>query len=78
MIKLTWKVSKTVSAPCPDYIPDPYTGEYPTISCCVYHTQEVTEEKSAIFDTQEKADEFIKNAPSSCSEWQFTQLNNYS
>jgi len=65
-ITLTWKVSKTVPTACPDFKPDPYTGELPSTHCLVYHCETVTEKRSAVFATQEEADLFKKNAPSNC------------
>jgi len=64
---LTWTVTKTVPAPCPDYKPDQYTGEYPRHHCLVYHRDIVTEEMSKKFETQEEAKDFASKAPSACS-----------
>lgn len=69
MTKVSWKVTKTVPAPCPDYRPDPYTGDFPQFHCAVYHTQTITEEKSAEFATKEEAEEFIKKAPQNCTDF---------
>ncbi len=66
---LTWKVDKQIPAPCPDYVPDPYTGEYPSFHCAVYHFQNITEEKSRYFKSEEEAKEFAQKAPLSCYEF---------
>ena len=66
MKQLTWKVDKTISEGCPDYQPDPYTGEYPATHCLVYHYKNITEEKTAEFPTEKDAKEFVNNAPFSC------------
>lgn len=63
---LTWKVAKTIPTACPDYQPDPYTGEYPSFHCAVYHCETVTETKSAEFETTKEAQEFADKAPLSC------------
>lgn len=64
---LTWKVSKTVPTACPDYTLDPYTGEYPSFHCAVYHCTTVTEEKHRGFETKKEALAFASGAPSSCN-----------
>ena len=46
MKTLTWKVDETIPTACPDYVPDPYTGEYPSTHCLVYHCKTITENKS--------------------------------
>jgi len=63
---LTWKVSKTIPTACPDYQPDKYTGEYPSMHCLVYHCKTITENKTTEFETEEKAKEFANKAPNSC------------
>ena len=63
---LTWKIDKTISVECPDYVADPYTGEYPSIHCSVYHCKTITENKSAEFSTEEEAKDFANKAPYSC------------
>lgn len=65
-IILTWKVSKTISGKCPDYVQDEYTGEYPTFHCLVNHFETIVETKSKEFLTREEAIGFAKNAPPSC------------
>lgn len=66
MKTVIWKTTNTVPTSCPDYVPDVYTGQYPAIHCSVYHCKEITEEKTATFESEERAQEFIKNAPSNC------------
>lgn len=66
MKTLTWKVSKTIPTACPDYKPDPYTGEYPSMHCLVYHCETITENKSAEFSTEKEAKDFADKAPHSC------------
>lgn len=72
MITLTWKVDITEQTGCPDYVPDPYTGQYPTTHCLVYHYRTVTKEMGATFETEEQAEAFKKNAPSGCYDWRKT------
>ena len=67
---LTWKIDKTVQVECPDYKPDPYTGEYPAIHCATLHYENVTQTKSKEFLNEEEADFFIKGAPKSCYDFQ--------
>lgn len=74
MITLTWKVSKTIPTECPDYKPDPYTGEYPTTHCLVYHCKTVTENKTAEFETEEEAKEFANKAPQSCTDFKLNGI----
>ena len=66
MSLLTWKVDKTIPTPCPDYKPDPYTGEYPSFHCAVYHCETITENKTAGFLTDKEAKDFASKAPDSC------------
>ena len=66
MKTLTWKVDKTVPTACPDYTPDPHTGEYPSFHCAVYHCETITETKSKEFRIKEKAKDFADKAPYSC------------
>jgi len=63
---LTWKVDRTIPIPCPDYEPDPYTGEYPSVHCLVYHCKTITEDKIAEFATDKEAKDFASKAPDSC------------
>ena len=66
MKTLTWKVDKTIPTACPDYQPDPYTGEYPSTHCLVYHCKTITENKSAEFKTMKECKDFASKAPLSC------------
>jgi len=66
MKKLTWKVDKTIPTACPDYKPDPYTGEYPIYHCAVYHYETITENMSKEFSTDKEAKDFASKAPLSC------------
>ena len=66
MKKLTWKIDKTIPDACPDYVPDPYTGEYPSTHCLVYHSKTITENKSAEFLSEKEAKDFADKAPYSC------------
>ena len=60
---VVWTVTLWVSTPCPDYKPNPYTGEYPLVHCLVLHGKYIDKEMSAVFAGRETAEEFIKNAP---------------
>ena len=66
MITLTWKVDQQVQIPCPDYKTDPYTGEYPSFHCLVYHSKIVTKSMTKEFDSIEEAEDFANKAPFSC------------
>jgi len=66
MKTLTWKVDKTIPTACPDYKPDPYTGEYPSFHCAVYHSTTITEERTAEFSSEKEAKDFASKAPLSC------------
>lgn len=66
MKTLTWKVRTQEPAPCPDYQPDPYTGQYPSTHCLVYHYKDVIIEKTKEFATEKEAKIFAVNAPNSC------------
>jgi hypothetical protein len=68
-MKLTWKVTKTVPTACPDYVPDPYTGAYPSFHCAVYHCTTIIEEMVKDFATKEEAFSFAAKAPSSCTDF---------
>jgi len=70
MKTVKWKAQITRAIECPDYKPDPYTGEYPPRHCLVYHSETVTIEKAQNFETEEEAREFIRNAPPSCSNFE--------
>lgn len=63
---LAWTVSETVPTGCPDNSVDPYTGQYPTFSCAVYHCKTVTKEMLKQFDSEQEAIEFAQKAPTSC------------
>lgn len=69
MKTLTWKVTKNVPISCPDYVPDPYTGEYPSVHCAVYHYETVTNDMSKEFSTLKEIKEFISKAPQNCTEF---------
>ncbi len=69
MKTLTWKVTKTIPTECPDYKPDPYTGEFPMRHCLVYHCKTVVEERAQSFETNEEARLFADNAPLSCTDF---------
>lgn len=69
---VTWVFKAHVSVPCPDYKPDPYTGQYPTIMCAVAHHKLVTENRTQSFDTLKEAEIFINRAPQSCSDFHVT------
>lgn len=58
-----WQVTKQEPAQCPDYKPDPYTGDYPLMQCLVYHTKTVTKNMEKVFDTREEVDAFIVGSP---------------
>lgn len=66
MKQLTWKIDKTIPTACPDYVHDPYTGEYPSFHCLVYHFKTIIENKSAEFLTEKEAKDFADKAPQSC------------
>lgn len=63
MYKVTWKVTKSVPTSCPDFKPDPYTGEYPSYHCAVYHCEQVTTDMSKEFETVQEALNFMSQAP---------------
>lgn len=63
---LTWKVDKTIPVECPDFKPNPYTGEYPSTHCAVCHFESITEEKASFFATEKEAKDFAFKAPPSC------------
>lgn len=69
MKTLTWKVNYTRPTPCPDYKPDPYTGQYPNVHCAVYHFETVTEDKVSQFQTEQEALDFASKAPDSCHDF---------
>lgn len=60
---VVWSVVVTVPTGCPDYKPDPYTGEYPSTRCAVYHCEQKTNHMEKWFATKEEAEKFIENAP---------------
>lgn len=68
-VTLTWKVDKLVPTECPDFVPDPYTGEFPSTHCAVAHFREVTYEATKTFPDEVAAEMFRKNAPPSCYGW---------
>ena len=58
-----WVVLLTIQTECPDYKPSPYTGEYPSTHCAVYHCETIEKEMSKEFVTKKEAKKFIANAP---------------
>lgn len=71
MTLLTWKAIKTVPTGCPDYVPNQYTGEYPSMHCAVYHCETITEVMSKEFMTEKDAKEFQKQAPDNCFDFHY-------
>jgi len=72
-ITLIWKVDVNEPVPCPDFVPDPYTGQYPSTHCLVYHFKVSTREFSKTFAGETEAAEFKKNAPQNCYDWKTLQ-----
>lgn len=70
---LTWQVTQRVPIECPDYKPDPYTGNYPSSHCAVYHCEIRTTSMKKTFDTLEEAEAFKKAAPSSCTNFKYVE-----
>ena len=58
-----WTLLVTVPTECPDFEPDPYTGEYPMVHCLVYHTKTIERKMEKRFDSKEEAEKFIADAP---------------
>ena len=58
-----WTVSVWVSTSCPDFKPDPYTGEYPSMHCLVNHGKVVERDMVKQFSTLKEAQDFISSAP---------------
>ncbi len=58
-----WFVAISVNAECPDFKPDPYTGEMPNAHCAVYHGKTEKIAKTKWFDTKIEANDFISKAP---------------
>lgn len=58
-----WYVTISVNAECPDFKPDPYTGEMPNAHCAVMHGKTEKYAKTKWFGTKIEADDFIKEAP---------------
>ena len=58
-----WYVTISVNAECPDFKPDPYTGEMPNAHCAVMHGNTEKYAKTKWFGTKIEADDFIKAAP---------------
>lgn len=58
-----WYVAVCVNTECPDYKPDPYTGQMPNAHCAVYHSKTEKYAKTKWFGTKIEADDFIKAAP---------------
>lgn len=58
-----WTYDAVVPAECPDWKPDPYTGEYPTGHCAVYHTKIERREFRRVFDTEEEVNAFTDACP---------------
>lgn len=65
---VTWKVHKTVPGECPDYKPNPYTGEYPNVHCLVMHWKDIVESMEKEFATRQEALDFIAAAPKTCKD----------
>ena len=59
---VVWVITLTVPTSCPDYKPDPYTGEYPMMHCLVAHYKTITKNMRKEFKTKEEAQKFIDNA----------------
>lgn len=61
--KVTWKVNGSRPASCPDYKPDPDTGQYPSTHCDVYHQESYTEDRERSFNSRKEAEAFVNLAP---------------
>ena len=72
---LCWKVKRTVPTECPNFKPDPYTGDYPNYHCAVYHIETIIEERSMRFEKAEELDKFRANAPSSCFDFRMIEIH---
>ena len=60
---VVWRITTSEPTGCPDMQMDPYTGEYPMMSCLVNHTRTVTKEMSKRLETRVEAEQFVANAP---------------
>ena len=58
-----WTLLTYVPTECPDFKPNPYTGEYPMTHCLVNHQKQVTKHFKRRFNTQSEAISFINKAP---------------
>ncbi len=58
-----WSVLVTIPISCPDFKPNPYTGEYLNTMCSVNHTDTVKRHMRAEYSTKEEALAFIDKAP---------------
>ena len=68
---LRWKVRKTVATECPDFKPNPYTGEYPALHCAVYHSREIIDNMEQEFESLEELEKFKEGAPKDiCFGWE--------
>lgn len=72
MVRVEWKVKRTILAECPYYKPDIYTGEYPTFHCDVVHYKDVIDSRSQDFLTKKEAELFITKAPTNCYDFTIT------
>ena len=66
---LIWFVSQWVSTSCPDFVPNPYTGEYPNNRCLALHGRTVEVRMKREFNSMEELEEFKKGAPPECHGW---------
>lgn len=57
-MKLTWSVTVVEPIPCPDYRPDPYTGQFQATHCAVYHCRTIQKQMEKEFSSKEEALEF--------------------
>ncbi len=64
---LSWKVTTQEPTGCPDRVPDPYTGSYPSMTCAVYHSKSVVRDMTKTFDSEKEVLDFMNKSPSICS-----------
>ena len=60
---VVWTIIVWVATGCPDYKPDPYTGQYPSTHCLVNHGKFEEKKMEKEFSTKEEALKFIEDAP---------------
>lgn len=71
---VSWKAAYWVSEACPDAGKRDVYGNLSSFRCAVNHGHFEYETRSTRFNTRDEVQDFIKNAPSNCSDFVIEEI----